>query len=554
MNDPCCASRTVATALHLGRRTTGIWRAPRRLAALLLFCTPAVALAQWSSDPGQNLGVAVRGGDQILPKVQPTSDGGYYDGGCYISWFDNAGGGYDVYLQRLDADGVEQWPHNGIRIADRSFSSVQDYGLSIDSAGYALLAFRDDRGGSVQVTAARIAPDGTQVWGPMGVALTADAAFKGSPKIAGTGDGHIVVGWTNDTQVKLQRLDADGNTLWGAGVTLSDPGAEFLLSDLHATDQSNVILSFIRQVTFLAPKHLYAQKLAADGTVLWGTDHVVVFDGGSLQFGNFPTFVPDSLGGAVFGWYSSSPALQCFAQRIDAEGGELFGHNGSAASTLSTQIRVSPGVAYDAATRQTFLFWTEQDLLQSQHGVYGQKFDSRGVRQWGDNGRELIPVSATERTQVRTLATSDGAMVFFVDKPSPPFGQRVMAARVDADGDFVWNPAIAPVSSLAAGKSRLFAAWSCSNALLAWSVARTDSGDIYAQPIDGAGMLGEPTICCEPCDVNCDGNVDAFDIEAFLGVLLGSANPCSNCAADANGDGFVDAFDVEPFIECLVGP
>jgi hypothetical protein len=489
-----------------------------RLIAFLLAVTPPAALAQWSTDPAQNLGVAVRNGDQVQPKVQATPDGG-----CYLSWLDNAGGGYDVYLQRLDAAGAEQWPHNGIQIADRSFSSTQDYGLSIDAAGHALLAFRDDRGGSEQVTATRVAPDGTQVWGAGGVALTADAAFKGSPKIAGTSDGDIVVAWTSDTQVKLQRLDGDGNPLWGAGVTLSDPGAQFLLSDLHASNDGAVILSFVRQVSFQAAKHLYAQKLAADGSPLWSASHVRVFDGGSLQFGNFPTFISDGAGGAVFGWYSSSPALQCFAQHIDAEAAELFGHNGAAGSTLATQIRVSPSVGYDPATQQTFLFWTEQNSSQSQHGVYGQKFDVAGARQWGDNGRVLVPVSATERTQVRTLAYGGGALVFFVDKPSPPFGQRVLATRVDGNGDFVWAPSILPASSAVAGKSRLFAeTGACGNALLAWSDARTDSGDVYAQSVNGDGTLGGTPACgCEPCDANCDGAVDAFDIEPFINCLVG---------------------------------
>jgi hypothetical protein len=59
---------------------------------------------------------------------------------------------------------------------------------------------------------------------------------------------------------------------------------------------------------------------------------------------------------------------------------------------------------------------------------------------------------------------------------------------------------------------------------------------------------------CDPCDVNCDGAVDAFDIEPFIDILVNQTPGCSSCAADANEDGVVDAFDIEPFISCLVGP
>ena len=56
---------------------------------------------------------------------------------------------------------------------------------------------------------------------------------------------------------------------------------------------------------------------------------------------------------------------------------------------------------------------------------------------------------------------------------------------------------------------------------------------------------------CDPCDMNCDGEVNAFDIEPFLDLLFGPGEPCAPCTGDVNGDGKVDAFDIEPFLECL---
>jgi outer membrane protein assembly factor BamB len=64
------------------------------------------------------------------------------------------------------------------------------------------------------------------------------------------------------------------------------------------------------------------------------------------------------------------------------------------------------------------------------------------------------------------------------------------------------------------------------------------------------GLVGLPA--CDACDVNCDGAVDAFDIEPFVDLLVGGRSPCAPCSGDANGDGAVDSFDIEPFIQCLV--
>ena len=57
--------------------------------------------------------------------------------------------------------------------------------------------------------------------------------------------------------------------------------------------------------------------------------------------------------------------------------------------------------------------------------------------------------------------------------------------------------------------------------------------------------------CEEPCDMNCDGTVDASDIEFFIDILFNGATPCASCTGDTNGDGSIDAGDIEGFINCL---
>ncbi|MCH7870085.1 MAG: hypothetical protein IID33_00130 [Planctomycetes bacterium] len=51
--------------------------------------------------------------------------------------------------------------------------------------------------------------------------------------------------------------------------------------------------------------------------------------------------------------------------------------------------------------------------------------------------------------------------------------------------------------------------------------------------------------------MNCDGTVDASDIEDFIDLLFNGAEPCNTCTGDTNADGAINALDIEPFLNCL---
>ena len=462
--------------------------------ALFSLAGSTSVFAQWSSDPMMNLGIAVKPGEQVQPKIRPTADGG-----CYISWFDNDPNGmppfgYDVDLQRLDANGVPQLGANGIRIADRGLSSTQDYGLDVDADGNALLAFRDDRRSNnpLTVTMIKVAPNGTQAWGRWGVAVTASQDFLGQPKIAATSDGFVVGAWIEGNNIKLQKLSSRfGQKLWGPnGITITAPmGMTYSVADLHGSDNGSVIVSWVSAAGFTSPKHLMANKVAPDGSLLWGANHVAVFDGGSLQFGNFPSFVTDGAGGAVFGWYEVGP-LQSRAQHILADGSEAFPHNGVLGSTNAAHDHVNPSVSYDPLTSSTYLFWDE--ILEgplTNEGISGQKFDATGNRQWGDSGLVVQPFTSSAVLNVTSVFMSAGPMVVWSSEAA--FSQDVITgAKVDPNANIICPPFA--VSSILSSKSRLDLTLSTDGrALAAWSDGRADGGDIYAQDIKPDCSLGQ---------------------------------------------------------------
>jgi hypothetical protein len=69
-----------------------------------------------------------------------------------------------------------------------------------------------------------------------------------------------------------------------------------------------------------------------------------------------------------------------------------------------------------------------------------------------------------------------------------------------------------------------------------------------------------PPVAYDAGDLNCDGAIDAFDIDPFVLALTDPAGyalafpECDYMLADVNGDDQVDAFDIDPFVDLLTGP
>lgn len=469
------------------------------LLSLSLLMT-AGAWAQWSSNPAQNLALSdIPGADQTMPKLLALPNNSWY-----VSWFNNnpndpPPGGYDVYYQLLNSNGDQQFPHDGVRVAQLTLQSTEDYGLAIDNSGDAVLAFLDDRRDpqNPQVTAAKMSSTGQALWSPNGIALTSDPGGHYAPKVAVTSDGFTVVAWSTDTGVVLQELSPSGVPQWigpnvfGGGIMLQQSGYYYILCDLHAADNGSVIVSFLRTDTHRRNAYLYANKISRSGQLMWGSGHVHVYDAAPLSFGELPYFTYDGNGGAVFSWDTGSGPIVVYAQHILADGTEAFGHNGSLGTTDMSLNHEQPSVSYNPNTHETFLFWTDTDSTQSIFGVSGQKFNPTGARQWSNSGLPVVPFgSSDELTFVRNVQIGSGALVFWSDLTAG----TILAAKLDGAGATLCAQFPVSTSGLIPGSQTAGLAPS-GVAALAWQAGTGpyDPGTIYIQNVNPDCTLGVQT-------------------------------------------------------------
>jgi hypothetical protein len=273
-----------------------------------------------------------------------------------MAWFDNRGGSYAVYAQKLDAAGNEVFAHNGLLIsANTQSSSLVDWSIASDGAGGCVLAFTDTRaGGDLDVYAYRIDGAGTFLWGANGVTLSNNADYESNPNVARLSDGSFAVTWGRQPSpgpgaIHVQKLDAAGVPQFaGDGLQITGPGTEKPgFSTIAASDAGGWIVCYVRDIaTFLSSRHVRAQKFDAAGNQLWnGGAPVAIYDAAAIPIAHQPVVQSDGAGGGVFAWHSDAGSFNCYIQRVDAAGNEVHAHNGVPVSTEAGVLKLDPSIA-----------------------------------------------------------------------------------------------------------------------------------------------------------------------------------------------------------------
>ncbi len=487
----------------------------------------APAFAQWPTDPAANLAVCNTTGDQAVPKV---AAGG--DGSTWAAWFDNRGGSYAVYAQQLDPQGNEVFAHNGLLIsANPQSTSLVDWSICSDGVGGCVLAFTDTRaGGDLDVYAYRIDGAGNFLWGANGVALSNNADYESNPNVALLSDGSFAVTWGRQPSpgpgaIHVQKLDAGGTPQFaGDGLQIVGPGTEKPgFSVLTASDAGGWIVGYVRDIaTFASPRHVRAQKFDSTGNALWNAGApVAIYDAAAIPIAHQPIVKSDGAGGGVFAWHSAAGSFNCYIQRVDAAGTEVFAHNGVQVSTEAGTLKLDPSIAV-MPSGDVVVAFNKRNGAQSMWATCVQRIDGSGARLLTNDGIELLPLNGIPKQFERCSAVGNDAVILTCEQTNyPAQGVRVLGFRVDPTGASVWPGSPVVVSSVLSTKDKIPVVADATGVVRAvWDDGRNDSGDIYAQNVNPDGSLGGSTLL-----------TGAF----CFGDGTGAACPCANNGASGNG-------------------
>ncbi|MDD3051792.1 MAG: T9SS type A sorting domain-containing protein [Candidatus Cloacimonetes bacterium] len=455
----------------------------------------SLLLAEWSSDPSQNNGIAMLPGEDVLPKTAICSDGT-----AYIAFFSSQNQSYNVRLQRLDESGNFLWEENGILISSHpSMTWLTEWDMKADSQNNALLVFQDIRNnGYNDVFIYKISSEGELIWGENGIQLSDTSEGDLSPILTVTNSDNYIVAWQSDSGMIIQKITSEGDLLFGEnGIQFIDDTISYSWPQLLSVGDDDFILKYYQDTgPIWAPtRHVYAQRYSASGETVWNQPAVISSAGGISAWTQILPFVSDGNDGFLIAWHDdrdNDMLASVFLQKVDSEGNICFSQNGVELSTQPGRNNFYPQLCYDVENEIVYVAWNEMDGDQNFRGIYAQKIDNAGNLHWENAGLPIVELSSEDIYPLACKLVNDHFVIFYTRFIfGTTLDSAIFATRLDPEGNFVWNSDHVLISSIQSIKGHPV----CSDfynqqVIVSWEDDRNGNNDIYAQNISGDGLLG----------------------------------------------------------------
>ena len=471
----------------------------KKIYLLLFGLLPFFSNAQFANDSTNNVVIQdAIGSEQATPLISSRSDGG-----VYISWFDQSSGMYVLRMQRLDALGNKLWGPNGVVVSNANQNTALfRYDLKTDNEGNAIVAFQDQRTGSMQVVAQKMDSTGAPVWANNGVVLAdADAAQGLAPVIGVLSNNNIVVAWnayssTNQKWVCYIELNpATGASINGAGPDKIKPATgttpNYSRPSIASYANNEYYLMYVQETGNFPglTSKLYVKRMATNYVSLWAAP--IQFTTKTITAFFFPRIISDGGTGFLCAFNTGNPAnaaLTCvYLQHVDSTGA-TWSTNGTALTSSTTINSYLGDYFYNSTTNQTWVGLQVTNSGQSASGNSIQRVNNSGLNLCGTDGIVVDAQTSNMTIPVGIAQDDNNAILVYY---TGGFNQvSIKATLIDSLGVKQWAFNEKAINVTASNKDDIGISRVNNHQLIVtWSDTRNDNG-IYAQNINDDGTLG----------------------------------------------------------------
>lgn len=396
---------------------------------------------------------------------QAISDGA---GGAIIAWQDKE----SIYAQRIDSTGKPLWTDGGVLVCEKPMLPKY-FALSSDGFGGAIITW-DDRANlsddhedpayfaPIPVYSQRIDADGEPLWGEGILTGTTQRYGEHMPQVVPDGTGGAIAAWDDfqpvsralhDDYLRLQKIDPEGSLVWGEKGVLVVSSSPF--RPLTPEEKARGIKGTL---TRSRPTYRGYQEIVSDGS-----------------------------GGVIVFWAEEAGSREhrIRAQRVDGGGEFAWQDNGILVRTTdySYVSAVSDGAGGAIVT-------TRSSKLDT---TYVQRINASGELLWPAEG-----ISLWETYTSHFMSDGLGGAIFLQNEDQPPHGNprdrqiSLYAQRLDHEGQNLWLEK--PIFTTEKGQFDLESAVAGDNsggALIAWRTWKKEpmvGGKVFVQKLDANGI------------------------------------------------------------------
>lgn len=315
------------------------------------------------------------------------------------------------------------------------------------------------------------------------------------PKVATCANGDTYIGFFSNEagnyNVRLQRLDVQGNLMWAAnGILISQHPQESWLTDWDMTcDVANHCILVFNDIR-TGNTNIVGYRISPAGAFVWGTNGIQLSN--SAAFNVAPKVTATAAGNAIVVWQADNV---CIIQKISPAGALQWGTNGI---TLTSANRMSWPQLLPVGADEVILKYFDDagsTMYPTRH-VFAQKYSASGAPVWGSPAAISTAGGISSWTQIFPFINdgNDGFYIAWHDDRDNNMRASVFVQHIGPSGNLLF-PAdgveASNVSSMNHYYAKLALPTGSSSVFVYWNEMNGDQNQwgIFGQKINSTGVV-----------------------------------------------------------------
>jgi predicted lipoprotein with Yx(FWY)xxD motif len=366
--------------------------------------------------------------------------------GVIVAWSDwRSNIERDLYAQKFDSSGNIKWMFNGAVVTNKT-NREHNEKIASDTAGGCYVIWEQQGSGGWDVWGQHLNSNGVAQWTSGGKALTNIISNKINPKVQADGQGGIFVVWqdlrnaTNDYDIYGQHLDPMGTLLWGSAGKLIAGGANVQIDPKIDPDKSagGIYVSWIdgRNGNATYKNYdIYAQRIDSAGNALWAADGEEVIKLDSNQSAQ-DMISNNKTGGVIIAWKDNRNGnYDIYTQALNKDGKKRWANIG-VPLCMSAADQINPNICSDNGNG-AIIAW--QHGIGNQFDIRAQHIDSMGNIYWANNGSVVSDADSSQLGPKNISDGNGGSVMVWEDYRNT--NMDIYCNKINADGS-LWPLAL----------------------------------------------------------------------------------------------------------------